>query len=214
MNLSDIFPEASIRDKFSAEVSITSRDRTKLKEIVHLKRGCMVEIGGSIWDRYVQQNPDCNPQALASFFAARSPKIYLAVERHTGLKVLKDILYISADIVDDALKHTQCAQLLLAITWPNVLRISEVSFTNPYAPIPASEKKYLFQDFKGLGLFPELLKNCEQYCLENNVPEMTLAAAYIDLVPFFESHGFSVEDTLVGRNTLKQKRGIPMRKML
>jgi|GEM_PF-814533 len=214
MNLPDIFPEESIRKKFAKEVLVITRNREKLSEIASLKSSCMSEIGGGAWDRYVQQNPSCNPQALASYFREGSPKIYLAMERHTGLKVLKEICYITADVQDDELEERQCSELLLAVTWPNVLRISDVTFANPYEPIPDSERKYRFQYFKGLGLFPELLENCKKYCAKNSIQEITLAAAYIDIVPFFESHGFSVEDTPAGRAFLEYKEGIPMHKVL
>lgn len=174
----------------------------------------MAEIGGGAWDRYVQQHPDCDPQALAPFFQENSPNIYLAMERHTGLKVLSDISFTTAEVLDETLEEKQCAELLLAVTWPNVLRISDVTFVNPYQPIPESERKYRFQDFKGLGLFPELMDNCQQYCADKRIPEITLSAAYIDLVPFFESYGFSVEDTPAGIASMKFGVGIPMHKVL
>lgn len=214
MNLLDIFPEESIRRKFSQEVVVKIRDKKHLGEISQIKSGCMAEIGGGAWDRYVQNNPGCDKQALASFFSENSPKIYLAMERHTGLKVLKDILYVTADVIDKEIEETQCAELLLAVTWPNVLRISDVTFVNPYAPIPESERRYRYQFYKGLGLFQELLKNCENYCQEKRIREITLAAAYIDLVPFFESYGFRVEDTPAGRAFLEFEEGIPMHKVL
>ena len=136
------------------------------------------------------------------------------MERHTGLRVLLDICYATADVQDDALEDRQCGELLLAVTWPNVLRISDVTFANPYKPISETERKYKFQNFKGLGLFSELLENCKKYCNEVGINEITLAAAYIDLVPFFENHGFSVEDTPAGRAFLEYKEGIPMHKPL
>jgi hypothetical protein len=174
----------------------------------------MAEIGGGVWDRYVQENSDCNPQALAPYFRENSPKIYLAIERHTGLKVLHDISYTTANVLDNNLQETLCSELLLAVTWPNVLRISDVTFANPYEPIPESHRKYRFQHFKGLDLFPEFLANCEEYCSEKGIREITLAAAYIDLVPFFKSYGFLVDDTPAGRAFLEYKEGIPMHKVL
>jgi hypothetical protein len=214
VNLSDIFPRESIENIFDVGVLIKTRTRKDLPEISLLKSSCMVEIGGGVWDRYVHKNPHCDPQALAPFFRDRSPKIYLAMERHTGLRVLKDICYTTADIKDDKLNETQCGELLLAVTWPNLLRISDVTFANPYKSIPDADKRYKFQNFKGLGLFPELLKNCENYCNTEGVSEITLSAAYIDLVPFFEAYGFSVEDTPAGKASLEYMQGIPMHKVM
>lgn len=214
MNLSDIFPQESIKNKFDKEVFIKIKSRKNLPEIASLKSSCMAEIGGGAWDRYVHQNPNCDPQALAQLFREGSPKIYLAMERHTGLRVLKDICYTTAEVQDEELGETQCGELLLAVTWPNVLRISDVTFANPYKPISEADRKYRFQNFKGLGLFQELLANCEKYCSKEGIPEITLAAAYIDLVPFFEAHGFSVEDTPAGKAFLEYKEGIPMHKVL
>lgn len=214
MKLTDIFPESSIRSKFTSDLSIIRRDRKKLNEIAIIKPACMAEMGGGAWDRYVQENPDCDPQALADYFNEGSPKIYLAMERYTGLKVLNDISYTTAQVLDDDLEENLCSEVLLAVIWPNVLRISDVTFANPYEPIPESKRKYRFQHYKGLGLFSEFLSNCEKYCLEKGISEITLAAAYIDLVPFFESYGFSVEDTPAGRAFLEYKEGIPMHKVV
>lgn len=214
MKLSEIFPEESLREKFKQEIRIVHRDRSKLAEIVKIKPSCMAEIGGGAWDRYVQSNPNCDPQALAEYFQRNDPKIYLAMERHTGLKVLKEISFTVAEVVDESLKDCGAAELLLAVSYPGVLRISDVTFCNPYQEIPQDQRKYRFQYYKGLGLFPELMKNCEQYCLEHGIKEITLAAAYIDLVPFFEQHGFAVEDTPAGRAFLEFKEGIPMVKAL
>lgn len=214
MKLSDIFPQESIKRKFDKEISITTRTRKNLAEIAALKSNCMAEIGGGAWDRYVHQNPNCDSQALAQFFRDASPKICLAMERHTGLQVLKDICYTTAEVKDQNLEGKQCGELLLAVTWPNVLRISDVTFADPYKPISEIDKKYRFQNFKGLGLFQELLDNCEKYCKQEGIPEITLSAAYIDLVPFFERYGFSVENTPAGKAYLEYKEGIPMHKIL
>ncbi len=214
MNLLDILPEEAIRSKFANDIVINARDRKKIVEISQLKSSCMVEIGGGAWDKYVQANPNVDKQVLASFFIEESPKLYLGMERYTGLKVLKDIVYVTVDIIDEELEYTQCAELLLAVTWPNVLRISDVTFMNPYKPITNSKRKYRFQYYEGLGLFQELLENCENYCRKKGISEITLSAAYIDLVPFFKSHGFYVEDTPAGRASLEFEEGIPMHKLL
>lgn len=214
MRLAEIFPSDSLIAKFEKSISINVRNRNKLPEISKLKASCMTEIGGGAWDKYVQKNPECDSQALAPYFMESSPKIYLAMERHTGLRVLNDICYITVEIQDDTLEDKQCAELLLAVTWPDVLRISDVTFANPYKQIPDSARKYRFQIFKGLGLFGELLEKCEKYCRTNNISEITLAAAYIDLVPFFESYGFAVDDTPAGKASLEYKEGIPMHKLI
>lgn len=214
MKLFDIFPESSFRKTIGHPVRIIRRDRTKLGEIAQIKPGCMAEMGGGAWDRYVRANPECNSQALAEFFQRNDPKIYLAMERHTGIRVLSDIAYTVAEVEDDQLEEKCAAEVLLAVIYPNVLRISDVTFCNPYQEIPEEERRYRFQYYKGLGLFPELLVNCESYCRKHAIHEITLCAAYIDLVPFFEKHGFRVDDTPTGKIAFEMKVGIPMTKAL
>ncbi len=213
MKLFDIFPESSFRKIIGCPVSIIQRDRTKLGEIARNKPECMAEMGGGAWDRYVQANPECDPQALAEFFQRNDPKIYLAMERYTGIKVLNEIVYIVAEVEDDQLEDKCAAEVLLAVIYPNVLRISDVTFCNPYQKIPEEEIRYRFQSYKGLGLFAEFLVNCESYCREHAIHEITLCAAYIDLVSFFEKHGFRVDDTPAGRIAVEMKEGIPMTKV-
>lgn len=115
-----------------------------------------------------------------------------------------------ADIEDAELDEPRAAELLLAVTYPGVLRISDVTFANPRQEIPEAKRQYRFQTHRGLGLFSEFLDRCEQYCREAGISEITLAAAYIDLVPFFQRFGFHVEDTPTGRMYLELKQGIPM----
>lgn len=214
MTLFNIFPESSFRKTIGRPISIIRRDRTRLGEIAQTKPGCMVEMGGAAWDRYVRANPKCNSQALAEFFKRNDPKIYLAMERHTGIRVLSDIAYMVAEIEDDQLEEKCAADVLLAVIYPNVLRISDVTFRNPYQEIPEEKRIYRFQYFNGLGLFTEFLVNCESYCREHAIHEITLCAAYIDLVPFFEKHGFRVDDTPAGKIAVGAKMGIPMTKAL
>ncbi len=214
MKLTEIFPEESFRAKFDADVRIETRDKSKLKEISLLKSSCMAEIGGEAWDRYIQLNPEADSQALAEFFQRNDAKIYLAMERHTGIDVLRDLSYTIARVADDKLPEESKSELLLAVTYPNVLRISDVTFANPYNPIAPSERKYRFQHYEGLGFFQELIHRCEEYCRQYGINEITLAAAYIDLVPFFESYGFQIEDTPAGRAYLKMREGIPMVKIV
>lgn len=210
MKLSDIFPATSLKSKFACPVSVIHRDRTKLAEIARLKPDCMVEMGGSAWDRYVQAHPKCDPKALAAYFQRSDPKLYLAMERHTGETVLRDISYIVAEIEDQGLEHACAAQLLLAVTYPHVLRISDVTFCNVYQKISEKDRRYQHQLYQGLGLFPEMLENCKIYCREHAISEITLCAANIDLVPFFKIHGFTVDDTQVGRIAVEAGLGIPM----
>jgi hypothetical protein len=212
MLLSEIFPESSIKSKFKNDVRITKRDRSKLGEISKLKKGCMVEIGGGAWDQYVRANPNCNPQTLSEYFQRQDPKLYLAMERHTGLKVLHDIFYTVAEVEDPLLEEKLAAELLVAVTYPNVLRISDVTFCDPYNKIPDTELKYKFQHYKGLNLFAELMGNCEKFCNANNLKEISLAAAYVDLVPFFKKYGFEIDDTPAGRMAIQVGEGIPMSK--
>ncbi len=136
------------------------------------------------------------------------------MERHTGIRVLSDIAYTIAEVEDIQLEKKCAAEVLLAVIYPNVLRISDVTFCNPYQEIFEKERRYRFQYYKGLGLFPELLVNCESYCQEHAIHEITLCAAYIDLVPFFEKHGFRVDDTPAGKIAVEVKEGIPMTKVL
>ena len=214
MKLFDIFPAASLQSKFTAPVKVTHRDRTKLAEIARLKPDCMVEMGAGAWDRYVQAHPKCDPQALASYFQRSDPKLYLGMERYTGETVLRDISYTVAEVEDRGLEDACAAQLLLAVTYPHVLRISDVTFCNVYQKIAEKDRRYQHQLYQGLGLFPEMLENCKLYCREHAIGEITLCAADIDLVPFFRMHGFMVDDTQAGRIALEAGLGIPMTKAI
>jgi hypothetical protein len=210
MQLSEVFPAEALRAKFAQPVMIKHMGRSQLAEISAQKPKSMIEMGGGAWDRYVQANPGCNPLALASYFQREDPKLYLGMERHIQAKVLHDISFTVARVDDETLTNKCAGELLLAVTYPGVLRISDITFADVYKPIPERTRRYQFQDFKGLGLLPALIENCVEYCQDNNIARITLAAADVDLMTLFKRYGFEVEDTPAGRMALQTQIGIPM----
>jgi hypothetical protein len=212
MQLAEIFPHASIEEFFTSPVKITQRNRSKIAEIAKLKSGCMLEIAGGAWDRFVTENPKCDRQALSDHFQKGNTKTYLAMERLTGLKVLHDISYTTAEIEDPTAQEGLVSELLLAVVYPGALRISDVTFRNTHAPILEMQPEAQFRKYKGLGLLPELLARCEEFCRINGLSEILLTAAYSGLLPLFKKHGFIVENTYAAKIALQYGIGIPMTK--
>ena len=210
MQLSKVFPAEALRAKFAQPVMIKHMGRSQLAEISARKPKSMIEMGGGAWDHYVQANPGCNPLALASYFQREDPKLYLGMERHIQDKVLHDISYTVADVDDETLANNCAGELLLAVTYPGVLRISDVTFADVYKPIRDQARRYKFQDFEGLGLHPAVINNCVEYCQRSGIAQIILAAADMDLMTLFKRYGFEIEDTPAGRMALQTQIGIPM----
>lgn len=210
MNLGDVYPVDSLKRKFEKEVNIEYYGMDDIEEIVKLEPGCLFEIGANAWMHYVVSGAKVNPQKLSKYFDEQDPLIFRRVEKVMKRKTLQDIVLIHAHVDDNSLERDICGQLLLALTYPNNLHISDVEFSNPYEPVATADQSYVYHNYRSLGLFSELLSNIMRLCQENKISKVTLSAASRDQVPYFEKHGFSVEDTDFAIHALEANSGIPM----
>jgi hypothetical protein len=91
---------------------------------------------------------------------------------------------------------TLVAYLFVARIFPNEFHIADMSFVNPYEPIPQDLRSYKFRRFRGLQLLGTVLERAEAYAAKHHCDFMTLTAPADDLVPLFGKFGFVVEDHL------------------
>jgi len=210
VNLEEVYPVESLKEKFDEEVLIDYYGMGDIAEIAKLEPGCMFEIGANAWMHYIESGAKVNPQKLSRYFDERDPLIYRRVEKVMKRKALQDILLVHAHVDDSSLERDICGQLLLARTYPNNLHISDVEFSNPYEPVSSSEQSYQYHNYRSLGLFSELLENIMQLGKDNKISRITLSAASRDQVPYFEKHGFSMEDTEFASQAYEADSGIPM----
>jgi len=138
--------------------------------------------------------------------------LYKKTSRHIKENVIKDILYVHGEVQNPELDDKETVELILAHPYPNILMIVDVMLFNPYEPI--TPQKYDFQEYRGLGLFTELLENAIQYCKKESIEEIYLTAADIPLKNHFEKYGFVVHDTWMGKTAIEVGQGIPMSKYL
>jgi hypothetical protein len=210
MNLKDVYPVDSLERKFDKSVFIDYYGMDDIDEIAKLEPGCMLELGASAWMHYIESGAKVNPQKLSKYFDAQDPLIFRQVEKVMKRKVLQDIVLIHAHVDDNTLVRDICGQLLLSRTYPNNLHISDVEFSNPYEPVVESDQEYSFHNYRSLGLFSELLENIVDLGKSNNISKITLSAASNDQIPYFEKHGFKVEDTDFSKQAIELDSGIPM----
>jgi hypothetical protein len=102
----------------------------------------------------------------------------------------------------------------LVRTYPNDILLADVAFANPYKPIPERHRRYLYQEFEGLGLLPELMGRLKDHARGHAVERLLLVAAASDLIPVFERHGFSIDGSPMGRHCLSAGHSIPMQMVL
>ena len=211
MELDDIFPKDLITEKVAVDgVVHYSFGSNQIDQIVSKKKSCMFELGGTIWDKYVQSNPSADPMAMSAQFQAEDPYLYREISEFIGEDTVKNIRYFYSDIPANHPNYGKCGELLVSVLHNNVLHISDIEFSNPNKPIPESDRKYTFQFYKGLGIFEHFLTTCITYCKQEKLVKICLTAAALDLVPFFEKFGFEVDDTPTGKLGLQIGQSIPM----
>jgi hypothetical protein len=210
MNLRDVYPVENIKGKFKNDVVIEYYGFKDINKIAELEPDCLFEIGANAWMHYVESGAKVNPKKLSRYFDEHEVLIYRRVEKIIKRKVIQDIILIHASVDDDNLDRKICGQLLLARTYPNNIHISDVEFSNPYQPVEPSVQNYTFHEFRGLGLFSELLSNIFTLSKNLKVSKITLSAASRDQVPYFEKHGFTMEDTDFAKQGYEMDSGIPM----
>jgi GNAT superfamily N-acetyltransferase len=215
MKLNEIYPKEQVVEKVTTKnVIFHEIGLSNIDEIVKKKESCMFELGGGIWDKYVQVTPDVDPMVLAHHFQTSNPYLYKEASIVIGTDTIKDIAYTFTEVNDPKTKYSKFSELLIAVLYPNILHISDIEFSNPSEPIAEKDRKYTFQAFKGLGLFGQLISNCIDYCKQEKIDRICLTAADIDLVPLFEKHGFTVDDTPTGRHGMEHGGSIPMTKLV
>ena len=215
MNLIDLYPKELLCERVPvSQVSFVEYGLSEIEKIVGLKENCMFELGGTIWDKYIQTHPDVDPMSLAIHFQTGNPSLYKEVSNFVGTDVIKDILYIHTNTDDSSVDYKDFSELLIAVLHQNILHISDVEFSNPLEPMKPSERQSEFQAFRGLNLFGELVDRCVTYSKEHNLDRICLTAAHISLVPFFEKYGFVVDDTPTGKHGMAYGSSIPMTRLV
>ncbi|WP_019615123.1 hypothetical protein [Psychromonas ossibalaenae] len=215
MKLNEIFPKESIVSKVGIDdVIFHEIGINNIDAIVKAKDSCMFELGGTIWDKHIQATPSENPMILGPHFQTANPYLFKEVSKVIGEDTIKDISYTYTEIKSSDVKYSKFSELLIAVLHQNILHISDIEFSHPLHEIPEKNRKYTFQSHKGLGLFGELISNCITFCKQEKLNKICLTAAAIDLVPLFEKHGFTVDDTPTGRHGMAYGGSIPMTKLL
>jgi GNAT superfamily N-acetyltransferase len=215
MELFDIFPIAEINERFSDRLELRVLVKDDIEEITERDPGSMHGLGMNVWNRIVTRDLfRVDPQALAKYVQQRDPRIHRRISNKIGRKVVRDLVYVHAEIERDGTPFT-VAQFIAAEVFPNDLQLVDVLLQDPDREIPPTERKYVLRTHRGLGLLPAIIARAEEYAAARNLDFITLTASQLDLVPLFESFGFAVEDNPTARFILDHvQHGIPMEKRL
>ena len=217
MKLSDVYPKDLILERVASDnIFFYELNLDNIDEIVKKKESSMFELGGVIWDKYIQVTSGVDPMSLAQYFQNGDPYLFREASKIIGHETIENIVYNYAEITDMGVgvNNLKFSELLIAIIHPKILHISDVEFSNPHEPILEEDRKYTFQNFKGLGAFELLITNCIEFSKQEYINRICLTAANIDLVPLFEKYGFTVDDTPTGRHGMSQGSSIPMTKIV
>lgn len=207
MQLKDILPLELIQQTLGGQFDYKIRYIRDLESIFQNSdlKGAFFENCASGWHNHCVKNqlPE-EKSRIGESFNADNKLLYKQIERKVGGLIFDDLIAIKVFIAENP---TPVAELFLSMTCKRTLKIHDVCFQNIFKP----KEKYALQKYEGLNAFPHLIANAKLYCSQHDINQISLTAANLDLIPFFENHGFIVEDSEVARKGISLfKAGVPM----
>ena len=194
MELNEVLPSEEAARRVNENVVMSEYDLTRVDEICDLKRRSMLDIGLAIGYRLKVNNPEFDLEQFSAAYENSDPKLYEEFSKFLGEPALHSLCYSHVQLADENVDYRTVAELLIAVAYPNVLHIGDVEFSNPSRPVPEENRVRAFSHFKGLGLLPTLVGNCIEFAQVKELSSICLTPAADDLVPLFESVGFSADE--------------------
>jgi hypothetical protein len=196
--LGSVLPLGILRERFP-NLTLIELGRKQMPAITALKPQAMHSMGLSIWDQIFSRGRDNVQQdAIAACVDDQDPLLCQRIRNIIGKPVIFDIHYALATLVVDGENRT-VAETLIAHVYPNEIHVGDIEFSNPYNPIPASERQFEHTHYRGLGLLGNFIERVNTAAKSLGCDRITLTAASRDQLPLFQRHGFTFADTLAGR---------------
>jgi hypothetical protein len=191
-----ILPFDEIKSRFDKPLHLEQLGMDRFDEVAQRDPNGLVGAALTVWERYLRKHPGTNPGAVRDYIRSRGGDYLHAVQAVIGQPIIHELSFSRSTIDDPELAENLVAYLLVARVYPNEFHIADMSFVNPYEPIPPELRNYKFRRFRGLHLLGTVLERAEAYAAKHHCDYMTLTAPADDLVPLFARHGFAVEDNL------------------
>ena len=203
--MNSILPFEEIESRFDKPVRLEQLGMDRFEEVAKRDPNGLMNAALTVWQRYARNNPNADPAAVRDYIRQHGGDLLNAVQALVGEPVVRDISFSRCTIDDADLAENLVAYLLVARVYPNEFHIADVSFVNPYEPIPPELRSYKSRRFRGLQLLGTVLQRAEAYAAKHHCDYMTLTAPADDLVPLFGKFGFVVEDDLATSLAMEKK---------
>ncbi len=208
MYLKAVSPLEELQRRFDGNLQVKEYGIKDLAELVRdypsKLQGCAL----NVWNRIVfYSGKRVNPRALAGKINVLDPPLFKEIERVIGDPVITDLYGLCA--VHPSYPAHPVAMLFVFRVFPNTLHLADVNFIAPDKPLPKS-KQSLLRTHQGLGLLKVVMNRLKSYAVAHKIDYITLTAAFKELVPVFERHGFKVENNPMGVMGLETGECIPM----
>jgi hypothetical protein len=194
ISIADVLPFDEIEKRFDKPVRREQLGMDRFDDVAARDPNGLVNAAFTVWQRYARNNPAVHAGAARDYIRQHGGDFLGAAQALIGEPIIRDISYSRCTIDDPSLDEKLVAYLLVARVYPNDVHIADMSFVNPYLPIPPERRKFKFQRYKGLSLLGSLVARIEAYAAQHDCQFLTLNAATDDLVPLFGKFGFAVED--------------------
>jgi len=209
-NLNEVLPKKQLVEHFGGNVVFEEYGKSDFRTIAAKVPNCFHGLAANVWNRIVFRGWNAvDPQQLAPYFQTTDPNLHAAISEIIGAEVIRDIYYVKG--WKKPKKTTNLiVEMLVAWVYRNDLQLGDITFRDPARPIPRRLRKFVDQEYQGLGLLPTLMENLRRKAEELGCEQLTLTAARKDQVNLFGRFGFVVENTISGRMAMRLGLGIPM----
>lgn len=217
-NMEDILILDKIKEKYDKEIvdEIYHFDHNDkhfkvLNTIVKKEPMTVHGMSMNVWNRIVQYKlKPVDPMAIAKEVDDQDPFIFRKISKIIREPILQEVFYCESKIIDTSLKYNTTYEIMIGKVFPNDIHLADIEISNPYQPIPKSERKHPQQHYKGLGLLKDQIGRLIDYCYKSNCGFFTLTAATKDQYNLFRRYGFEIEDNEAAKIGLEIGLGISM----
>ena len=206
MEISEILPTNLIGMMFPGRTLIVESVGLAGIDLLAKAQGdAMFALAGNIYNRArINRWANCDFGLLDSRMNAHDPYLHEGLSKLLGEPAIKDIYWTKVSINDDALCDRTVAEILVSHVFLNDIQLGKILLQNPYKRSMTRGK-----EFKGLGLFGEVLRRMKEFGSERKCGQISLTALSADTVRFFQGFGFNVMKEFP-RHLFPSDAGAPM----
>ena len=210
MKLTEIIPLDKLAQHVKKPLDVSKATPKNWRELAKVDEDELFNLALFGWHRLVLSGHVVDPTSIGPLIDTHDyAALVTRVEDVVGQPLFKEAGLMEARVLHRK-KSFAVAASTAVVLYSGELYLSDIGILNPARRIPKKDKKSPSHSHEGFALLGETMRNVFAAARERKCSLVTLTAAWRPLVPIFERHGFSVEDSIAAKNGMRLGFGIPM----